>query len=141
MIRLGTEKFTRNRSTIARFKVFTAVVTRVDVLWGVTPWSDEVGYSNITRCHNPHDVEFTRSFYGSDPVDSSNSQLTSEAMNPFRQFGRTPWAGDRPRKACTYTKQHDTGRKRTYKGVSKSIRTESTTKYTLTTINTHWEAT
>jgi hypothetical protein len=37
--------------------------------------------------------------------------------------------------SCT----HDSGK--TCEGVSKSFRTESITKYTLTTINTRWEAT
>jgi hypothetical protein len=29
-------------------------------------------------------------------VARSDSELTSETMNPFRHFGRIPWTGDRP---------------------------------------------
>jgi len=30
------------------------------------------------------------------PLACSDSELTSETMNPFRHFGRIPWTGDRP---------------------------------------------
>jgi len=29
-----------------------------------------------------------------DPLICSDSELTSETMNPCKQFGRTPWVGD-----------------------------------------------
>jgi hypothetical protein len=43
------------------------------------------------------------------PLASSDSVLTSETVNHFRYFGRTPWTKDRPiRNASTYTGQHNT---------------------------------
>jgi hypothetical protein len=35
-------------------------------------------------------------FDGLGPLYCSNSEWTSETMNPFRYFGRTPWTGDGP---------------------------------------------
>jgi hypothetical protein len=32
-------------------------------------------------------------FHGLDPLACANSELTSESMNPFRNFGRTLWTG------------------------------------------------
>jgi hypothetical protein len=59
-------------------------------------------------------------FHGLGPLASSVSELTSEAMNPFRHFGRTHWTGDRPnarplptqdsraqKNACTGNQTHD----------------------------------
>jgi hypothetical protein len=41
-------------------------------------------------------VYFFFSFNELGPLDCSMSKLTSETMNYFRNFGRTPWMGDRP---------------------------------------------
>jgi len=35
-------------------------------------------------------------FHGLRPLACSVSELTSETVNPFGHFGRTPWTGDRP---------------------------------------------
>jgi hypothetical protein len=35
-------------------------------------------------------------FHKLSPVACSESELTSETMNPFGHFGRTPWMGDGP---------------------------------------------
>jgi len=35
-------------------------------------------------------------FHGLGPLTCSYSELTSETVNAFRHFGRTPWTGDRP---------------------------------------------
>jgi hypothetical protein len=52
---------------------------------------------------------FCCSFDGLGPLVCSNSELTSETMNSFRHFGRTPWAGGSVyHKACTYTAQLNT---------------------------------
>jgi len=44
--------------------------------------------------------------HGLGPVSCSDSKLTSEYVNLFRRFSRTPWMGDR--KTSTYTEQHNT---------------------------------
>jgi len=38
---------------------------------------------------------FFFSYHGLGPLTCSGSELTSKTMNSFRNFGRTPWTGDR----------------------------------------------
>jgi len=42
------------------------------------------------------DILFSCTFHALGPVVCSESELTSESMNPFRHFGRTPWTGYQP---------------------------------------------
>jgi hypothetical protein len=71
------------------------------------------------------------------PMACSSLNLTCGTLNPFRHFGRIPWTGGLAHhKACTSTGQDDTE-----KNANISFRTESITKYMLTTINTRWGAT
>jgi hypothetical protein len=35
-------------------------------------------------------------FHGQRSLPCSHAHLTSEAINPFRNFGTTPWTGDQP---------------------------------------------
>jgi len=48
-------------------------------------------------------------FHRLGPLACSDLELTSETMNPFRHFGRTPWLGGLVLcKSSTYTGQHNT---------------------------------
>jgi len=41
-------------------------------------------------------IKIACTFHGLGPPACSDSELTSETNNPFRNFRRTPWMGDRP---------------------------------------------
>jgi len=49
-------------------------------------------------------------FLGLGSLVCSNSELTCETMNPFRNFGRTPWVGDRPLEISVPTRNNQTKR-------------------------------
>jgi len=70
-------------------------------------------------------------FHRLDPVVFSDPELTSETMNPFRHFGRTPWMGIGPSyEVCLHsTAQHKKTRK--YVHVSSGIRTHDRNVRTL----------
>jgi hypothetical protein len=50
----------------------------------------------MKNIHVPVIHFFVRTFHGLDPLVFSDLELTSEAMNPFGNFRRNPWEGDRP---------------------------------------------
>jgi len=52
--------------------------------------------------------------HGLAPLAYSDSELTSETMNPFRRFGRTPWMGNR---TITQRKKQKSGHVHTALGI------------------------
>jgi len=65
----------------------------------------------------------TYTFHGLGPAACSESELTSETMNSFRHFGRTPWSGDRPIARSLPTQDGTTQETWAYIYASSGIRT------------------
>jgi hypothetical protein len=51
-------------------------------------------YANSLRTAVFGKVFSCYTFHGIDPLNCSNPELTSEAMNKYSHFGRSPWTGD-----------------------------------------------
>jgi hypothetical protein len=128
--------------TEVRFEALTAVKNQVEFVWVVTPCSDVVEhqcFGGTCFLHLHHTQTWNllsqKPKYGWEIWGCASSNHVTLKMEAAS-------TSDMLVSYRNTTRRHNTkDLYLTYEGVSTSFRTESITKYMLTTINTHWEAT